>query len=88
MEDMLTQAEIDALLGGLEVDDRELEITAEFGKTEKTVEEIFEIEAGAIIELDKPANESVNIFANGKIAAKGEIVKIESNFGVKITEML
>lgn len=65
-----------------------LEVTVELGRTEKTVEEILEISSGTIIELDKMAGEPADILVNGKLIAKGEVVVIDENFGVRITEII
>jgi len=65
-----------------------LEITVELGRTNKTIKEILEISPGTIVELDKMAGEPVDILVNGKLVAKGEVVVIDENFGVRITEIL
>ena len=90
MEDMLSQAEIDALLSGLESFDEsgsEVEIIAEFGRTEKTNEEILSIARGSIIRLDTIASEPITVLANGKAVGKGEIVDVDGKFGVRITKL-
>ncbi|MDD4569149.1 MAG: flagellar motor switch phosphatase FliY [Tepidanaerobacteraceae bacterium] len=65
-----------------------LEVTVELGRTEKTIREILDISTGTIIELDKMAGEPVDILVNGKLVAKGEVVVIDENFGVRITEII
>jgi len=65
-----------------------LEITVELGRTSKTIKEILEISPGTIIELDKMSGEPMDILVNGKLIAKGEVVVIDENFGVRITEIL
>ncbi|MDI6601744.1 MAG: flagellar motor switch phosphatase FliY [Thermoanaerobacteraceae bacterium] len=65
-----------------------LEITAELGRTRKTIKEVLEIGAGSVIELDKIAGEPVDILVNGKIIAKGEVVVIDENFGVRVTDII
>jgi len=65
-----------------------LEVTVELGRTNKTIKEILEISPGTIVELDKMAGEPVDILVNGKLVAKGEVVVIDENFGVRITEIL
>nr|WP_296969220.1 flagellar motor switch protein FliN [Tepidanaerobacter sp. EBM-38] len=65
-----------------------LEVTVELGRTEKTIKEILEISSGTIIELDKMAGEPADILVNGKLVAKGEVVVIDENFGVRITEII
>ncbi|WAM32111.1 flagellar motor switch phosphatase FliY [Caldicellulosiruptor naganoensis] len=65
-----------------------LEITVELGRTQKLVREILEFSTGSIIELDKLAGEPVDILVNGKVIAKGEVVVIDENFGVRITDIV
>ncbi|HBT49411.1 MAG: Chemotaxis protein CheC, inhibitor of MCP methylation [Caldanaerobacter subterraneus] len=65
-----------------------LTITVELGKTKKLIKDILELTEGSIIELDKLAGEPVDILANGKYIAKGEVVVIDENFGVRITEIV
>ncbi|PRS09495.1 flagellar motor switch phosphatase FliY [Bacillus atrophaeus] len=65
-----------------------LSITVELGRTKRSVKEILELSAGSIIELDKLAGEPVDILVNQRIVAKGEVVVIEENFGVRVTDIL
>ncbi|MDN5330936.1 MAG: flagellar motor switch protein FliN [Tepidanaerobacteraceae bacterium] len=65
-----------------------LEISVELGRTVKKIKEILEIGPGSIIELEKMAGEPVDILVNGKRIAKGEVVVIDENFGVRITEII
>lgn len=65
-----------------------MELTVELGRTKKTVREILGMGEGHIISLDKLAGESVDILVNHKPIAKGEVVVIEENFGVRVTEIL
>ncbi|MCG8395227.1 flagellar motor switch phosphatase FliY [Bacillus atrophaeus] len=65
-----------------------LSITVELGRTKRSVKEILELSAGSIIELDKLAGEPVDILVNRRIVAKGEVVVIEENFGVRVTDIL
>ena len=63
-------------------------VTVELGKTRKSVSEILALTNGAVIELDKMAGEPVDILVNGKLIAKGEVVVIDENFGVRITDIM
>ncbi len=63
-------------------------VTVELGKTRKNVSEILGMTTGSLIELDKMAGEPVDILVNGKPIAKGEVVVIDENFGVRVTEVL
>lgn len=65
-----------------------LEVTVELGRTKKTIKEVLEMGSGAVIELDRIAGEPVDILVNGKIIAKGEVVVIDENFGVRVTDIV
>ena len=65
-----------------------LEVTVELGRTKRSVQEILEMSSGSIIELDKLAGEPVDILVNNRYIAKGEVVVIDENFGVRITDIL
>ncbi|MBN3555231.1 flagellar motor switch phosphatase FliY [Fictibacillus nanhaiensis] len=65
-----------------------LQVTVELGRTKKTIKDILEMSQGSIVELDKLAGEPVDIFVNQKMIAKGEVVVIDENFGVRVTEIL
>ena len=65
-----------------------MEMTVELGRTKKAIKEILGFGEGTIIELDKLAGEPVDILVNHKPIAKGEVVVIDENFGVRITEIL
>ena len=65
-----------------------MEMTVELGRTKKTVKDILGMGEGTIIELDKLAGEPVDILVNHKAIAKGEVVVIDENFGVRVTEIL
>ena len=65
-----------------------LEVTVELGRTNKSIKEILEFSPGTIIELDKLAGEPIDVLVNGKFVAKGEVVVIEENFGVRVTEII
>ncbi len=64
-----------------------LQVTVELGRTKKTIKEILDLTSGSIVELDKLAGEPVEIQVNGHYLAKGEVVVIDENFGVRITEI-
>lgn len=65
-----------------------MEMTVELGRTKKLIKEILTIGEGTIIELDKLAGEPVDILVNHKLIAKGEVVVIDENFGVRVTEIV
>lgn len=65
-----------------------LQLTVELGKTKKTIKEILELGPGSIIELDKLAGEPVDLLINGKLIAHGEVVVIDENYGVRVTDIV
>lgn len=65
-----------------------LEVTVELGRTTKSIQDILEFAPGTIIELDKIAGEPIDVLVNGKYVARGEVVVIEENFGVRVTEII
>jgi flagellar motor switch protein FliN/FliY len=65
-----------------------LKLTVELGRTSRTVKEILALAPGSVVELDKLSGEAVDILVNEKLIAKGEVVVIDENFGVRITEIL
>lgn len=79
---LLKTENIDLLL------DVPLEVTAELGRTSKSIKEILEFSPGTIIELNRLAGEPIDVLVNGKYVAKGEVVVIEETFGIKVTEVI
>ncbi|WP_174735017.1 flagellar motor switch phosphatase FliY [Mesobacillus harenae] len=65
-----------------------LQVTVELGRTKRSVKEILELSSGSIIELDKLAGEPVDILVNSRLIAKGEVVVIDENFGVRVTDII
>ena len=65
-----------------------LEISVEIGRTKKPIKEILELASGSLVVLDKLAGEQVDIYANGQCIAKGDVVVVDDNFGVRITEII
>jgi flagellar motor switch protein FliN/FliY len=68
--------------------DMEVEFVADLGETEATVAEILKYEKGSIIDLKKPAGESVESYVNGRILGKGEVMVYEKNLAIRINEVL
>lgn len=76
-------------IGNLElILDINLEIKVELGRTHRKIREVLELGPGSVIELDRLAGEPVDILVNNKLFAKGEVVVIDENFGVRITDIL
>lgn len=67
--------------------DIKLQLTVELGRTELPIKKVLELTRGSIIELEKVAGEPVELYANGKLVAHGEVVVIEDNFGLRITSI-
>lgn len=67
--------------------DIKLQLTVELGRTELPIKKVLELTRGSIIELEKVAGEPVELYANGKLVAHGEVVVIEDNFGLRITNI-
>ena len=63
-------------------------LTVELGRTTQLVQDILGLGEGSIIELDKLAGEPVDLLVNGKLIAKGEVVVIDENFGVRVTDIV
>lgn len=64
-----------------------LQVTVELGRTQRTVKDILHMSPGSVVELNKLAGEPVDIYVNTKRIAKGEVVVIDENFGVRVTEI-
>lgn len=65
-----------------------LEVSVELGRVRMVVKDVIELGSGSIVEIDKAAGEPVDVMVNGRLVAHGEVVVIEDNFGVRITEIL
>ncbi|MBC3804995.1 flagellar motor switch phosphatase FliY [Acetobacterium fimetarium] len=65
-----------------------IEITVELGKTRKKIKDIADLTLGNIIELDRQAGDQVDVIANGRLIAKGDVVVVDDNYSVKITEII
>lgn len=65
-----------------------LQVTVEIGRTRRKVQDILEFSKGTLVVLDKLAGDQVDLFVNGKCIARGDVVVIDDNFGVRITEIV
>jgi flagellar motor switch protein FliN len=70
------------------LDKLKVQVIVEFGRTVKTLKEIYQLGEGSIMEVDKWAGEPLDIFVNNVHFAKGEAVVIDENFGVRFTEII
>jgi len=81
-DEMGDRSSIDRLM------DVNLNLSVELGRKDMQIKEILNLGPGKIIELDKLAGEPVDLLVNGKLLAKGEVVVVDENFGVRITELV
>lgn len=68
--------------------DLQLQVSVELGKVKKPIKDILQFTQGTIVELDRLAGENVDVLVSGKIIAKGEVVVVDQNFGVRITKIV
>lgn len=65
-----------------------LELSVEIGRTKKLVKDILDLNKGTLVVLDRAAGEPVDLYVNGECIAKGDVVVVDDNFGIRITEIL
>lgn len=65
-----------------------LHVTVELGRTTMEVRDLLQVGPGSVIELEKLAGEPVDVLANSRLIARGEVVVIDENFGVRITQIV
>lgn len=65
-----------------------LQLTVELGRTAMSIKEVLALTSGSVIELDKLTGESAELLVNGKLIARGEVVVVDENFGLRITEII
>jgi len=87
VRDLPTSA-VTGVLGNLElVKDVKMDVTVELGRTHLPLKEVLQLEDSSVIKLERLAGEPVDLLVNGRLIAKGEVVVIGNNFGVKITQV-
>ena len=64
-----------------------VKLTVELGNCEMTMKDLLQLGIGAVVQLDKLANDPIDVYVNQKLVARGEIVIVEDNLGIKITEV-
>jgi flagellar motor switch protein FliN/FliY len=75
--------------GGLDMlHDVEMEVSAELGRTRMSVRELLSLSPGAIVELDRAAGSPADLLVNGRLIARGEVVVVDENFGIRITQIV
>lgn len=65
-----------------------LDVTVELGHARMLIKDVLELGSGSVVELDRVAGEPVDVLVNGRLVAKGEVIVIEDNFGIRITEIV
>lgn len=68
--------------------DVKLKVTVEIGRTRRHVKDVLSLGPGYVLELDRLANEQVDVLVNGKLVAKAEVVVVDENYGARITEIV
>ena len=70
------------------VKDNHVMLTVELGRTDMLIQDILELTPGKVIELDRLAGEQLDIMVNGRLLAKGEVVVVDENFGIRLTQIV
>ena len=83
MNDMTGTFPVDAALA-----DGDVKVTVEIGSTQLTLRELLALGEDSVIELDRQANELLDVFVNGTLIGRGEVVTVGERFGVKLTELV
>lgn len=65
-----------------------IKLTVELGSCQISMRDLLQLNVGSVVQLDKAANASVDLYVNQKLVARGEVVVVEDNFGIKLTEIL
>lgn len=68
--------------------DMDVDLVSDLGQTNQTLREILSLEKGSVVDLEKPAGESVEIYINGRIIGKGEVMVFEKNLAIRVNEIL
>ncbi len=88
-EKFVTPEEIEALIPDYEhLIDTEVEFESDLGRVEMTLREILNLQKGSVIDLKKPAGESAEVYINGRIIGKGEVMVYEKNLAIRLNEVL
>lgn len=65
-----------------------IKLTVELGSCQISMRDLLQLNVGSVVQLDKSANASVDLYVNQKLVARGEVVVVEDNFGIKVTEIM
>lgn len=84
----LTETQPDSELASLDLlDDVELEVRVELGRSEMYIGDVLRLGVGSVVELDKAAGDSVDVYVNDRLVARGEVLVLNDNFCVRIHEI-
>ncbi len=79
----------EAAVNGIELlGDVELHVTVELGRTQMLVEDVLRLSEGSVVELDKLAGDPVDVYVNGRLIARGEVLVLNDNFCIRISEIV
>ncbi len=82
MNNTLQEQRLDTVLGV------KVQLSVRLGSCQLMMRDVLELAPGAVVQLDQKASDSVGLYINDKLIARGEVVVIEDNFGIKITELI
>jgi flagellar motor switch protein FliN/FliY len=68
--------------------DVEMTLTAEIGRTKLPVRQVLDLVPGTILELDRAAGAPADVMVNGRLVARGEVVVVDEDYGIRITEIV
>src|SRR5208337_927391 len=81
IQELVRQGNLELLM------DVELGVTLQFGCRQATLREVLELATGAVLELDREIEQPVDLLLNGRVIARGEVVVIDGNYGLRVTEV-
>ena len=70
------------------ISDVELDLRIELGRTQMTLDEVLQLRGGSVVALDKLAGDPVDVYANGRLVARGEVLVMNDNFCIRVTELV
>ncbi|MEM9252682.1 MAG: flagellar motor switch protein FliN [Planctomycetota bacterium] len=70
------------------LNDVELDVTVELGRTEMLVEDVLKLGEGSVVELEKLAGDPVDVYVNGRLVARGEVLVLNDNFCIRVSEIV
>ena len=77
------------LAGAIELlGDVDLQVMIELGRTEMLVEDVLNLQSGSVVELDKLAGDPVDVYVNGRLVARGEVLVLNDNFCIRVSEIV